>query len=218
MPSKYVTRNFTKGGIYHITNRGVENRTIFTDDKDYSLFLYYLSAYVMPVEKALRFYRDLPPRLFAKNLSKEVEILSYCLLPNRFHLLVKQNSIDGVTKLMKQLTNAYTQYFNENYHHTGPLLAGRYKAVEIPNKQTLSLISRFIHVKPILENLTFSPEYKWSSYKEYIEPSRNDLCSTDILLSQFPSIYAYKKFVQDQKDYSRQLPKIGMFTLEGNRG
>ena len=176
MPSKYVVREFTKDGIYHVFNRGVDRRLIFQDEQDYNLFYYYLYIYVTPLEKVLRRYHNLPIRLFNKNLSKEIDLLSFCLMPNHFHLLIKQKTEKDLAQFMKQLTNAYTQYFNEKYKRQGSLFEGRYKAVRIPTDELLIHTSRYIHLNPVVANLSLEPDqYQWSSYKEYIDESSMNL-------------------------------------------
>lgn len=214
MPSKYVVRSFVKGGYYHIFNRGVEKRTIFEDPSDYNLFLYYLYIYVTPLEKILRRYHNLPLRLFNKNLFKDVELVAYCLMPNHFHLIIHQKGENGIPQLMKQLINAYTQYFNEKYKRSGSLFEGRYKTVSITSDELLMHISRYIHLNPVVAGLTQEPEYEWSSYKEYIDESPFKVCHTKPVLDLFPSVYAYKKFVHDQKDYAKKLHEIKHLTIE----
>src|SRR4030042_4414876 len=145
MPAKNVVRDFSENSFYHIFNRGVEKRDIFLDQQDHKIFIYYLTVYLYPLPKVLEVYPKLPIRLHNKNLSQEVEILSYCLMPNHFHLLLKQNTVNGISKLLKQLTNAYTFYFNQKYKRVGGLVQGRFKAVKILNDELLLHISRYIH-------------------------------------------------------------------------
>ena len=131
MPSKYVVRNFTEDSYYHVYNRGVEKRDIFLDEKDYYFFETYLSIYLLPIRQVLKKYPDVPLRLHSKNLSSDVELLEYCLMPNHFHLLLKQKTKDGISKLMKQISNAYTLFFNQKNKRSGSLMQGRFKAVPI---------------------------------------------------------------------------------------
>ncbi len=90
MPSKNVVRNFAPDNYYHVLNRGVEKRTLFLDKQDHLIFLYYLRVYLLPLEKLLLLYPKLPLRFYSKNLSEEVKIIAYCLMPNHFHLLLEQ--------------------------------------------------------------------------------------------------------------------------------
>lgn len=214
MPSKYLLRNFEQGGVYHIFNRGVDKRTIFLDEEDYHLFLYYLYIYLTPLEKVLRRYHTLPIRLFNKNVAKDVDLLAYCLMPNHFHLLAKQKGEKGVSLVMKQLSNAYTQYFNHKYKRQGSLFEGAFKAVRIATDEQLTHTSRYIHLNPVVANLSKEPEYQWSSYKEYVDETTSKLCNTKPVIDLFASVYSYKKFIHDQKDYAKRLGEIKHLTIE----
>lgn len=214
MPTKYVVRDFSENSYYHIFNRGVEKRKIFLDNQDYRLFTYYLLIYLLPIDMVLELYPQLPLRLYSKNLSQEVELLSYCLMPNHFHLLLKQKSVNGISKLMKQITNGYTLYFNKKYDRVGGLVQGRFKAIRIPTDELLLHISRYIHLNPLVgELVTNLNDYEWSSFKEYLGEGRS-FTSTDQILSFFKSRKEYEEFVINQIEYAKELEKIKHLTLD----
>lgn len=208
MPSKYTVRSFVKDGYYHVYNVGIDKRQIFQDAEDYNTFYYYLYIYLAPLERSARRYREIPLRLAHKNLHSEATLFSYCLMPDHFHLLLQQKSTTGVTKLLKQLTNAYTQYYNQKYKRNGPLFAGRYKAAQIESTEDLTQLTRHLHLHPVLAGLNTTPEYEWSSYNEFADPTPRNLCTTKPILERFPSIYMYKRFVMDQKDYQKKLSRL----------
>lgn len=214
MPSKYVIRNFSENKIYHVFNRGVEKRKIFMDEQDYNIFLFYIFIYIAPLEDVLKKYPLLPLRLQGRNLSSEIEIVSYCLMPNHFHLLIKQNNKDSISKFIKQLTNAYTLYFNQKYKRVGGLMQGRFKAVDIDTDDLLIHISRYIHLNPVEAGLTKDiKSYKWSSLSGYLDNS-NSFISKNIILNYFSSPKGYKNFVLDQVDYAKKLELIKHTVLE----
>lgn len=214
MPSKYTVRSFVKDSYYHVYNRGNDQRLIFLDDEDYNMFYYYLFVYLAPLEKSARRYKEVPLRLAHKNLSGDVTLISYCLMPNHYHFLLHQQSLDGISRLMKQLTNAYTQYFNDKYKRTGPLFSGRYKAVHVTKDDYLTHLTRYIHLNPVVAGLTSTPDYHWSSYSEFTDPSPRNLTHPKDILTRFPSIYMYKRFVLDQKDYAKKLDRLKHLTIE----
>ncbi|MDP2585481.1 MAG: transposase [Candidatus Levybacteria bacterium] len=239
MPSKYVVRNFAEDSYYHIFNRGVEKRNIFLDEKDYRFFEIYLSIYLQPLKKVLEKHPDLPLRLHNKNLSEEVELIAYCLMPNHFHLLLKQKTKDGISKLMKQMSNAYTLYFNQKHKRVGGLMQGRFKAVPILEDRLLIHIARYIHLNPVASGLTRDLNtYRWSSYPDYLgksstffSPSTDSYgkprsfgkvldkeaflpCSKDEILGHFKSIEDFKKFHEDQIDYAKKLNSIKHIAIE----
>lgn len=214
MPSKYVIREYTEGGVYHIYNRGVEKRIIFASAIDYSIFAYYLRVYSWPKEALVNLYPNLSMRLLRNNLSKEIDLLAYCLMPNHFHLLVQQASINGVSKLMKQLSNAYTEYFNKKYKRNGCLMQGRYKAAKISTDEILRHVSRYIHINPVVGGLSKSAnDYKWSSAREYTQGFEN-LCNKQIILSQFKNTKSYEQFLNDHVGYARSLEDVKHSIIE----
>ncbi|NIT03764.1 hypothetical protein GTO10_02410 [Candidatus Saccharibacteria bacterium] len=215
MPSKYVVRNFRENAYYHVFNRGVEKRDIFLDEYDYHLFQRYLFLYLRPIEEVLERDPELPLRLVGKNLTDEVELLAYCLMPNHFHLLLKQRTKNGISKLLKQLTNAYTLHFNEKYERVGGLMQGRYKAVEIKNDNLFIHLARYIHLNPVIASVAPKPEeHPWSSYQDYLGQEAEVPVEKDKILSYFPSVGAFKGFHEDQADYKKGLRKIEHLAID----
>ena len=215
MPSKYRIRNFEENGYYHIFNRGVEKRKIFLDDQDYKMFSYYLFVYLKPLDEILLAYPRLPIRLQAKNLSDEIDLISYCLMPNHFHLLLKQRTKNGFSKFIKQITNAYTEYFNKKYERTGSLMQGTFKSVKVNTDQQLIHLSRYIHLNPIVDNVVDElTAYPWSSYKDIISSKPKSLCKIEITLNLSGSAGNYEKFVKDQIDYAKELKKLEGLTVD----
>lgn len=226
MPSKYVVRNFAEDSYYHVFNRGVEKRDIFLEDEDYHLFQYYLFAYLLPLEKVLEKYPDLPMRLTGKNLADELELIAYCLMPNHFHLLLKQRTKDGISKLLKQLTNAYTLYFNQKNNRIGGLMQGRFKAAGVDNESLFIHLVRYIHLNPVAAPAHRSlgegggltqdlNAYRWSSYPDYLGEPADLPVSKSKILSYFPSVGAFKGFHEDQADYAKGLEKIKHLAIDG---
>jgi len=215
VPSKYVVRNFTENAYYHVFNRGVEKRDIFMEENDYLTFLYYLSAYLLPLEKVLEKYPDLPMRLTGKSLADEIELIAYCLMPNHFHLLLKQKTQDGIPKLLKQLTNAYTLYFNQKTNRVGALMQGRYKAAPVTEDNLFIHLVRYIHLNPVVAGISPTLEnYRWSSYPDYLGQPVELLVSKKKVLDYFPSVGAFKGFHEDQADYERTLEKIKDLSID----
>ncbi|OGE28868.1 hypothetical protein A2867_02900 [Candidatus Daviesbacteria bacterium RIFCSPHIGHO2_01_FULL_40_11] len=216
MPSKYIVRNFTENSYCYVFNQGVERRDIFLEDKDYRFFQTYLFIYLKPLKVVLEKHPDLPIRLHSKNLSSEVELVAYCLMPNSFHLLLKQKTKYGISKLMKQITNAYTLFFNQKNKRSGSLMQGRFKAVGVTDDNLLIQILRYIHLKPVAAGITSDLEsYQWSSYADYMGKENELPCSKEKMLSYFKSIGDFEKFHTDQADYSKELEKIKHLTIEG---
>ena len=143
VPAKNAIKQYLEGGFYHVYNRGVEKRTIFVDEFDYKMFLSYLKAYLSPPHPE----QVRPVR--ASNIYEQVQLICFCLMPNHFHLLIRQSTQLGIVSFMRRLTNAYTKYFNERYTRVGPLFQGCYKAALVQEEPYLLHLTRYIHLNPI---------------------------------------------------------------------
>lgn len=217
MPAKHVVRNFAENSYYHIFNRGVEKRKIFLDEQDHNMFLYYLLIYLLPLDKVLDSYPKLPIRLHGKNLSQEVELLSYCLMPNHFHLLLKQKNKNSVSKLLKQITNGYTLYFNTKYERVGGLFQGAFKAVSINTDEFLLHVARYVHLNPVVAGIVQDPkDYKWSSHRSYLGNGEitKSFVDTSLILSHFPSVEKFESFTLDHIGYAKEFDKMKHLSLD----
>lgn len=169
MPSRFSTKRFILNGYYHLYNRGVEKRNIFMEDQDYAVFLGYLKQYL-----TLRKGSD--PQS-AKSLANEVELVAFCFMPNHFHLLAKQNTINGITKLMRAICTNYVMYFNKKYDRIGTLFQGKYKGVLVDSDTYLLHLSRYIHLNPFgigSDSIT----YPYSSYSYYLGKKKIGMVKT----------------------------------------
>jgi putative transposase len=214
-----VLRKFVAEGIYHIYNRGVEGTDIFREEQDYKMFLYYLYIYLVPLKVVLEHYPSLPFRLRVHNMSKEIDLLSYCLMPDHIHLLLQPHSQEAVPIFMKQVTNAYTQYFNQKYSRSGSLFQGRYKAAGVDKDKQFIHVSRHVHLHPLHSHLvTKLTDYLYSSLPDYLHPEKESICNRRLLQSFFSSPQKHLDFVLDQTDYNKKLPSIKSELIEANIG
>ncbi|OHB15369.1 MAG: hypothetical protein A2431_03720 [Candidatus Zambryskibacteria bacterium RIFOXYC1_FULL_39_10] len=187
-------KEFAKGEIYHIYNRGVGKMNIFKDEEDFKVFLFRLKENLFPelIKKDNRpklSYRRkiLPPKSF--------DLIAYCLMPNHFHLLIKQNSDISISTLVLKLCGGFSKYFNKKHDRIGSLFQDKFKAVKIYKNDQLLWTSLYIHENPIKAGLTDNLSgYKWSSYLDYAGLQNNNLCKKDIILEQFNSPKAYLNY------------------------
>ena len=198
MPSRFVLRNFSENSFYHILNHGIENKAIFLDMQDFRVFLFYLFIYLANPEEVKKKYPDLPPRLLTKNLSGDVKLIAYCLMPNHFHLVLHQLTGGPIPSLMKQVMNGYTFYFNNKYKRVGSLVSGRYKSVKVKDEQVLTNLVRYVHMNPVLVGMCSNPDdYEWSSYRDYIGKDGNLPTNKEKVLSRFETQEMFKQFTQE---------------------
>ncbi|MBF8249718.1 MAG: Tnp protein [Candidatus Levybacteria bacterium] len=193
---------FFNSGYYHIYNRGVEKRNIFMNNWDHSRFMETLDFYRRSPQpqKLSDFRRKIISLKEVKDQKELVKIFAYCLMPNHFHLLVKQLADGGITAFVSNLANSYTRYFNTKYDRVGALFQGAFKAKLIENDAYLLQLSRYIHRNPNSLLRWKNKMYPYSSYRYYLSSEQNSFCDPSFILSYFsnenPGL-SYKSFVEE---------------------
>lgn len=191
----------------------------FNTGRDYKRFLKTTSYYQLEDPKP-RFSIFDPKITNLTQRGKIVNIICYCLMPNHFHFLLKQEGEGGVTEFISKLTNSYTKYFNIKNRRVGPLFQGEFKAVRVETDEQLVHLSRYIHLNPIADYISKDLDsYRWSSYSEYLG-ANSGICDKGAVLDQFKSADDYKNFILDQENYARKLEfiKHQLLDLEENQG
>lgn len=200
-----TTRNhkLVKDEYYHIYNRGNSKQIIFLDEQDYRVFQFYL--YIMNMGKRIT-AREVGDASYSYERNKVlVDIGAYCLMPNHFHILLKQKEDAGISKFMLKLSTAYTMYFNQKYNRTGSLYEGTFKSKHINTDTYLKYLYSYIHLNPLK---IISPnwkndlktgkhinakkiiEYPYSSVGYYLN---NDLIENKLIeTSSFPNYFPNK--------------------------
>lgn len=206
MPSRLTP--LASGYYYHVFNRGVAKSPIFFDARSYKRFIDCMVYYQIENPKP-RFSLFKPKVHILDENNKMVEIISYCLMPNHFHLLLYQQRDGGITEFLSKLENSYTKYFNTRFKRVGHLFQGEFKAVLIESNEQLIHVSRYIHLNPLVSGLVSNlNDFVWSSYLEYVNNPSNYISASEIILNQFSSENTYQRFVQDQIDYGLSLEVI----------
>lgn len=221
MASKNSRKLYIEQGYYHIYNRGVEKRHIFIDNQDYGVFLSYLKEYLSPKDEKNLMAKLSDHNISAKerdkilkllklnNFYNEIYLLAFCLMPNHFHLLIKQSSSLSIDKFMNSLALRYAIYFNRKYKRTGILFQDVYKAVSVNTDEQLLHLSRYIHQNPLgknklIQKITLSDFLSQpSSYPEYLGHRKTNWIETNEILNHFSktnSNLSYQAFVQQTED------------------
>lgn len=214
MPGRVIP--LVNGEYYHLFNRGSDKRDIFLQPRDYKRFqqTFYYYHFSGRKPKFSQFTKSELITIPFKQDQKLVEIISYCLMPNHFHFLVKQLQDNGISIFISQLSNSFTKYFNIKYKRVGPLLQGAFKAVLIESDEQLIHVSRYIHLNPVVSKLTNNIDsYKWSSYPEYLQ-DYNGICNKKVILDFYPSIEKFREFIESQIEYGATLEILKHRTLD----
>jgi putative transposase len=140
---------------------------------------------------------------------KLVSIGAHCLMPNHFHILIKEVTEGGISKFIQKLLTAYSMYYNIKYERTGGLFEGKFKSEHLDTDIYLKYIFSYIHLNPIKliepkwqesgikderRALDFLNTYAYSSYQDFYGKTRKEKAILD--LAEFPNYFPSKKHFQ----------------------
>lgn len=170
MPSKKVLTPLLGGSYYHIFNRGINRQPIFFTKSNYQYFLELMSEFLID----------------------HVSILSYCLLPNHFHLVIRLKdeirpeklstgipslTEDGiltdtiqigkyVSNQLRRLFIKYALAINKQEKRTGSLLDKNFKRLVTNDDEYLKHLVYYTHYNPKKHGYVKSfTEYRFSSFR-----------------------------------------------------
>ncbi|MBI2086102.1 transposase [Candidatus Daviesbacteria bacterium] len=211
--------------IYHVFNRGINHQPTFLDKLEYKRTMLIIKFYRFnnvptKLSRFLTLSNDDRSKIM-DNLRKEndklVDILTFCLMPNHFHFLLRQLKDKGISKFLGNLQNSYTRYFNTKRERDGSLFLDQFKAVLIRTEEQLIHVSRYIHLNPytsyVVKDISGLLKYPWSSLSDYLK-NNSEICELDTIGSFFKIPQDYQNFIQDQANYQRELHKIQHLALE----
>jgi REP element-mobilizing transposase RayT len=166
---------YLSGHYYHIYNRGASHTSIFLDADNF-LFV---------IRKMKKYSREL-------NLT----LIAYCLMPNHYHFLIRQNAEQAASLLPQRVFNSYSKAYNKRFDHTGTLFEGPYQVIHIEEESHLLHLCRYIHANPAKDDLVSQlEEWSYSNYPEWMELRLGTLVDRDFVRSHFPTPELYKAFV-----------------------
>ncbi len=206
------------GEYYHVYNQSIAGFKIFNGPKDYARVISAMKYYQF-ADALISYSRVIQSKGCEKEIGKNwpedlktedkklVNILAYCIMPTHMHFQIKQNEDNGISEFMRRLQNSYARYFNLKYKRKGPLWSGKFKALLVKDDNQFLHLSRYIHLNPVTAYLVENAQdWKYSSYRNYIQKQVpwDDAISNVIDMSPED----YKMFVEDNKDYQRELGLI----------
>ncbi len=189
------------GEYYHVFNRGVDKREIFKTQNDLQYFFKRLidlnndGATFTLNNKRSKSSGDITINSDSHNL---VSIVAYCLLPNHFHLVLKQESDNGISKFMQKLGTSYTMYFNKKYKRSGSLFQGKFKSKLIEGEFGLPVLSVYVNLNYIYHRINPKTSLVKSSVFEYLGKELGDsICNQDevgLIIKEIGTLEAYQDF------------------------
>jgi putative transposase len=209
-----MKRVFENNKYYHIYNRGVDKRVVFKSKIDYFHF-FELMINVNQEESIGSIYKikqndGKNTKVKTENL---VEIISYSLLPNHYHLLLKQVKDNGISKFMHKVGTGHTNHFNMKEKRSGSLFQGPFKSIYVDNEDYLDYLSAYINGNSEIHGISKAVDYAYSGYKYFLEGKK--VFSYDKLFSSFNDVEEYKKYVSDVIKNARNIKEDKkMYNLE----
>ncbi len=209
--------SFAIDEFYHLYSRGVDKRVTFENSDDYQRFikLLFVCNHSHPVV-----FRDLIDTVPNGNIfefpadQSLVDIGAYCLMPNHFHLLVKEKREGGISAFMLKLLTAYSSYFNKKHKRKGQLFDGRFKAAHLDEDNYLRYVYAYIHLNPVKLIFPswrdegefdlsiardFVEKYKYSSYQDFVGRNRKEskILNHVVFPEYFETTKEFKDFIDD---------------------
>ncbi len=183
---------FVEKEFYHIYNRGVDKRPIFSDRVDLERFFQSMCEFntIKPIGSIFENSFNKKKGRMGKPL---VQFIAYCLNPNHFHFLLTPLVEHGIEKFMQRL-GGYTKFFNERHSRSGSLFQGKFKANHINSNEYLLHASVYVNLNYKVHKLKEGSNLFLSSWDEYMSSHSTSICSKSIILGQFRNKREYEKF------------------------
>jgi putative transposase len=218
-----MQRYFLVDDYVHVYNRGVKKMPIVYNDDDKWRFLkilrYFNNNFSIP-----NVFRDLESLIRINKCERFewpsiwspqeplVKIVAYYLSSNHYHLLLKEIRQNGISKFMKKLGDAFTNYINSKYDESGRLFQGVYRANVIGDQKSLEYIDIYIQVLNVLEKIDggikgalenfdeafdIALKYPFCSIGESFGRRKLNIVERDIFKDMFLDIDTYKASAYD---------------------
>ena len=161
-----IARIVVLGVPHHITQRGNRRMQTFFSNSDYREYLYLMAEWCNRCN---------------------VEVWSYCLMPNHIHLIVVPETEDSLRRSIGEAHRRYTRYINFQKGWKGHLWQSRFSSFPM-DEQHLLAASRYIELNPVRAKLVKNPEdFKWSSCKAHLKNENDILVKVKPLLELIPN-------------------------------
>jgi len=210
---------FAPDEFYHVYNRGNNKSVIFLSAADHKRFqkLLYVCNSAKPV--VFKTIQGLPLDKIERGETL-VDIGAYCLMPNHFHLLLREKTDGGISQFVEKLSTGYSMYFNKKSNRTGALFEGRFKAKHVDSDEYLKYLFAYIHLNPVkiidpkwkengiedhIAAKEFLATYLYSSYADYTGQSRREdlILKKDSFPEYFKTSFEFEQLIDDWLDYPR---------------
>lgn len=160
---------------FHIYNRGANREKIFSNEGNYHFL-------------RRRIKRYLP--------DYKIALAAYCLMPNHYHFLVREDVTGDKSRFFQRLFNSYTQAYNCQQRRTGTLFESRMKVKVVEDDAYAYRLIRYIHLNPVRAGLVSDAlDWEFSSHAEWLGHIGLQLCHEQQLRTVFARKTDYLEFM-----------------------
>ena len=160
-----TARAIEAGTVYHVLNRGNARMRIFHKAGDYRAF----------------------ETVLAEGLERyPVDLFTYCLMPNHWHLVVRPNTDEALGRWMGWIGVTHVRRHHEHYHTRGGghLYQGRFKSFPVAEDEHFLTLCRYVEANPLRAGLVKrAQDWAWSRAGRKLQ---NDAVADELLLSPWP--------------------------------
>lgn len=193
---------FVNGEYYHVFNRGVDKRIIFNDKSQQDFFFKRLQ--LLNTTDNSKYFNNQRNKHKDQDINgigdKLVSIVAYSLLPNHYHLLLKQEVDNGISQFMQKLGTSYTMYFNQQEKRSGSLFQGKFKATHLSGDFALPTVSAYINLNHKHHKIDPSINLVKSSMFEYLDQELGECICNPVeiqaIIEESDGLIEYKKFIK----------------------
>lgn len=175
---------------HHITQRGNRQQKVFFVDSDYHEYL-----------NLLRIHSN----------KSNLEILSYCLMPNHVHLIVIPKQAESLASAIGETHRKYTRIINFRENWRGYLWQGRFNSYVLDEGYLLTA-TRYILLNPVRAGMVRNAwDYQWSSARHHLGIETDSLINNKVLEGMIDD---WKGFLNTKVDK----PDINLLKLHERTG
>jgi len=172
--------HYAPGTCFHIYNHAVDDRDLFCDPGDYKTYLHFLE----------------------QQITQDFSIISYCLMPNHFHFLIRQNTTKPVSLLLEQPNKRYARYFNHKYSRKGRLFQSKLQHKVLLENSYLINVCAYIHANPLAARLVDKPEdWEYSNFPDFMGLREGGMFSQEFVMMWLPDRLKYRQLVMEVADH-----------------
>lgn len=167
--------DFQPNSVFHVFNHATDEHLLFYDDQDYEFFLIALGKQL----------ENIP-----------ASIVAFCLMPNHYHFLIRQDSENKIYKIFNYAFVSYARYYNRKYKRKGRIFRSPLQHKKVIDQSYLIQLCKYIHLNPVYAGLVEEPEeWEYSNYKEWVNKRDELFFTKEIRNYYFRNVNDYISFL-----------------------